>query len=142
MRREGDRIVLHYQFMDAQRVIFLVPQNPSTLKPGLLGYSLGHFEGDTLVVQTTKFASGVIMQYALDAQQRLHGVLHSDAYTLSERIRFDAASHQLEVQYTQYDPKYYQSDLPGGSVRFNTSAHATFEPFNCQPTSPPAPASR
>ena len=37
MRREGDRIMLHYQFMDAQRVIFLVPQNPSTLKPGLLG---------------------------------------------------------------------------------------------------------
>src|ERR1700685_1753521 len=35
MRREGDRIMLHYQFMDAQRVIFLVPQNPSTLKPGL-----------------------------------------------------------------------------------------------------------
>jgi hypothetical protein len=91
------------------------------------------------VVQSTNFAPGLVMQYALNSQGKLSGVMHSDSYTLTERIHLDAASGQLEVQYSQSDPKYYSVDLPGGTVRFVTSPTGTLNTYHCQPRLQPGP---
>jgi Family of unknown function (DUF6152) len=138
IRRDGNRVVLRYEFMDAERVIYLDQRPPGHAPMTILGTSVGHFEGDTLVVQSDNFAPGLAMQYALNAQGKLSGVLHSDAYTLTERIRFEPSSQQLEVQYEQTDPKYYLVPLPAGTVRFRTSVNPILGTFNCHITAPPS----
>jgi hypothetical protein len=138
IRREGNNIDLHYEFMDAERVIYLDQRPPVRANKTILGVSVGHFEGDTLVVQSDAFSPGLVMQYALNAQGKLSGVLHSDAYTLTERIRFDTSSQQLEVQYEQSDPKYYLAPLPGGTVRFSTSVNPDLSTYHCSVTAPPS----
>ena len=52
--REGDDIVLHQEEYDTWRTIHMAPDAaPAGGPPSLLGYSVGHWQGDTLVVTTT-----------------------------------------------------------------------------------------
>jgi len=52
--------------------------SPDELDPGYHGHSVGHWEGDTLVVETV----GI-----LDTLPFFNGALHSDQFRLTERIR-------------------------------------------------------
>lgn len=135
--REGDRVVIRNEFMDAVRTVHLSQTSPpANASRTELGYSVGHFEGDALVIETSHFAAGVLMQYATDPQGRLRGVLHSDAYTLSERLSFDAAKSELVVQYSQRDPKFFTEDPPGGTARYKTNPEPSLQNYNCEPTKP------
>jgi hypothetical protein len=53
------------------------------------GFSIGHWEGDTLVVTTTGLRDGGVMGR--------WGITHSDKMTLTERIRLDPADKDLLV---------------------------------------------
>lgn len=137
--KQGDDIVFDYEFMDAKRVVHMKNADAASAAPSELGYSVGHFEGETLVVETSKFLPGVIMQYALNEKGDLHGVLHSDQYQITERVHFDGATHQLEVQFSQSDPKFYTPGALGAdTIRFTTSPRPTFSPYRCQASAPPA----
>src|SRR6266849_5623961 len=70
------------------------------------GHSVGHFEGDTLVVQTNGFNEKTF----LDAT----GAPHTDMLVTTERIRKVSAT-QLEDVVTMHDPDYYTRDI---STRF------------------------
>ncbi len=65
------------------------------------GYSVGHWEGDTLVVQT----NGYIDETFLDST----GLPHSDEMLTTERVR-KIANNQLEDVITIHDPKLYTKD--------------------------------
>jgi hypothetical protein len=71
------------------------------------GHSTGHFEGDTLVVQTNGFNEKTF----LDAS----GAPHTDMLVTTERIRKTSAT-QLEDVITIHDPMYYTKDF---AVRFS-----------------------
>jgi hypothetical protein len=52
---QGERIVLRLEEYDTVRTIHLSQEAPATGEgPSRLGYSVGHWEGDTLVVETTR----------------------------------------------------------------------------------------
>jgi hypothetical protein len=70
------------------------------------GHSVGHFEGDTLVIQTAGFNEKTF----LDAT----GAPHSDMMVTTERVRKTGAN-QLEDIVTIHDPDYYTKDF---SARF------------------------
>src|SRR6185436_586843 len=70
------------------------------------GHSVGHFEGDTLVVQTNGFNEKTF----LDAT----GAPHTDMLVVTERIR-KIGGNQLEDVVTIHDPDYYTRDF---STRF------------------------
>jgi hypothetical protein len=70
------------------------------------GHSVGHFEGDTLVVQTNGFNEKTF----LDAS----GAPHTDMLVVTERIR-KTGPNQLEDVVTMHDPDYYTRDI---STRF------------------------
>ena len=70
------------------------------------GHSVGHFEGDTLVVQTRGFNEKTF----LDAT----GAPHTDMLLTTERIR-KVSPTQLEDVVTMHDPDYYTRDF---STRF------------------------
>lgn len=65
------------------------------------GHSIGHFEGDTLVVQTKGFKDETF----LDAT----GAPHTDMLETTERIR-KVSPTQLEDVVTVHDPEYYSKD--------------------------------
>ena len=70
------------------------------------GHSVGHFEGDTLVVQTAGFNEKTF----LDAT----GAPHTDMMITTERVR-KISPTQLEDVVTIHDPDYYTRDF---SARF------------------------
>src|SRR4026209_245179 len=58
--REGDRVVLRHEWMDVQRVVYLNQrEHPKDGPRSSLGHSIGHFEGDTLVIETGNYSAGV-----------------------------------------------------------------------------------
>jgi hypothetical protein len=65
------------------------------------GHSVGHFEGDTLVIQSAGFNSGTF----LDAT----GAPHTDDLVTTERVR-KLGPTQLEDVITVHDPEYYTTD--------------------------------
>ena len=70
------------------------------------GHSVGHFEGDTLVIQSAGFNEKTF----LDAT----GAPHTDMMVTTERVRKTGAN-QLEDIVTIHDPDYYTKDF---SARF------------------------
>jgi hypothetical protein len=72
-----------------------------TTHPAYNGTSVGHYEGDTLVVETAGF-NGKTFADATGAPQ-------SDAMTTLERIR-KIDPNELEVVITVHDPEYYSRD--------------------------------
>jgi hypothetical protein len=80
-----------------RRSIYLKRGHPAKLEPNWLGDSVGRWEGDTLVVDTTGFSD----QTWLNAE----GAQHSDALHLVERIHPVLSGKYLEYKVTAEDPK-------------------------------------
>lgn len=135
IRREGETVILAYEFMDGVRTVHLdQTAPPPDAERTLLGYSVGRFEGDTLVVETSHHTPGVLLQYVLDDKGELRGLLRSEEFTLSERIRFLPESRELEVVYTYEDPLYFVEGAPWPTLtRYYRTADAPLEIFNCVP---------
>ena len=72
-----------------------------TPRPYFNGHSVGHFEGDTLVVETAGFNEKTF----IDAT----GAPHTDEMRTTERIRRISPT-QLEDVITIHDPAYYSAD--------------------------------
>jgi len=94
-----EAVVILSEYMAQYRQIFLdgrpLPKEPF---PSFKGYSVGHWEGDTLVVETTGYKDGLWLDLKGDP-------LTSEATTI-ERIRRPNFGN-LEVQITVNDPKAY-----------------------------------
>jgi len=93
-----DKITFFSELNDALRRVYLDGRKPTakTLDdPTYAGYSTGHWEGDTLLVDTV----------ALHTSSFIEGFTpHSDAMTVKERIRFIGPG-LLEDRITVTDPK-------------------------------------
>jgi hypothetical protein len=133
IRRDGERVILRHECMDVERIVHLDQDSHPVDGPRTtLGHSIGHFEGDTLVIETANYSAGVLSQYVEIPGQPTRGLLHSDALTSVERLRFDAQSGQLELTIELRDPVYFTRDFDPVSARYAPSALA-IEPFNCRP---------
>ncbi len=134
IRHQGDRIVIRFEFMDAERVVYLnQAAHPASGPQTVLGHSIGRFEGDTLIVDTANFAPGVILQYGQDTTGKIAGVLHSDAYHMTERLSVNPQTHELEVSWTQDDPKYFTRSFSAEPRPFVRRSDLTLSKYNCQP---------
>jgi hypothetical protein len=93
-----DKITFFSELNDALRRVYLDGRKPSPKvleDPTYAGYSTGHWEGDTLLVDTV----------ALHPNSFIEGFTpHSDAMTVKERIRFTGPG-VLEDSITVSDPK-------------------------------------
>jgi len=103
-------VVLLYEYLSSYRQVLMdgreLPKDPN---PTWMGYSVGKWDGDTLVVDTSGFN---------DAEEILPGRRpHSDALHIIERFRRRDLGH-LEIQFTIDDPKVY-----GKPWSFRTEHH-------------------
>ncbi len=101
------RIFVFFEYAHTYREIWMdgraVPDDPD---PTYLGTSVGHWEGDTLVVETVGFNDETV----------LNGMPHSDAAHLVERYtRPDLDT--LEVNLTATDPKAYTKPWTAGPIK-------------------------
>lgn len=93
------KIVMFSEWMDAYRRIFLDRAAPPTdFDPSYFGYSVGRWEGDILVVETTRLRDDTVLDR--------YGSPHSDAMTISERFRL-TPEDVLEDRITVRDPKAF-----------------------------------
>ena len=96
-------LLLLYEMDTVYRQVFLDGRTlPTDPQPSSLGYSVGRWEGDTLVVNTIGFHD----KGWLD----LMGHPHSDALRMEERFR-RANAGQLDITVTFDDPKTYTGPI-------------------------------
>lgn len=134
--REGDDIILRHEWMDVRRVVHLdETEHPADGPRSSLGHSIGRFEGDTLVIETGNYAEGVLNQYVEIPGQPTRGLLHSDALTSVERVRFDSARQRLIVTIDQRDPTFFKRDFDSALAEY-APTNLSIEPFDCRPENP------
>jgi hypothetical protein len=129
--RDGTDIVLRHEWMDVRRVIHMnMKTHPKDGKRGSLGHSIGHMEGDTLVIETANYSAGVLNQYVEQPGQPTRGLLHSAALTSVERLRLDAARQRLVLEVDLSDPEFFTQPFPRSTNEYAPS-NLKIEPFNC-----------
>lgn len=90
-----DTVVFLYETQHLFRIVYLNQEHPAQPEPTHMGHSVGHYEGDTLVVHST----GFVDYTQIDEQ----GSKHTDAMEVTERIR-KLEDGSLEVLFTIDDP--------------------------------------
>jgi len=103
-----DRVLIHSDWMDAERVIHTDGRRPDSGQARTLyGYSVGRWEGDALVVETTQFSdnnSGAAAGIASGARKRM-----TERFELAE----DRAS--LDYSFVVEDTEYLAGPVMGVS---------------------------
>src|SRR3954467_7247099 len=105
--QKKDTIEILYGQMGLKRTIYLNMKNhPGDVKPPRAGHSIGHWEGDTLVVDTAHFLPGV-----------LNGpVRNSDQLHVVERFSLDPKTMKLTRTYEADDAVYLKGVYKGQDV--------------------------
>jgi hypothetical protein len=107
IEQTDDAIMLRYGQMGLRRTIHMnAAARPETVAPSRAGYSVGRWENDVLVVETTGFLPGV-----LNAPVR-----HSDRLRVVERFSLDPRTFMLTRAYEATDPVYLQGTYTGTDV--------------------------
>jgi hypothetical protein len=95
------------ELMNSLRIVYLDGRqhtNPDIAVPSFNGESIGHWEGDTLVIDTRNF---------VDDHHWLHdrlGIPASDQMRIVERIRMVEGGNRLQVDFTITDPKVFKGE--------------------------------
>jgi hypothetical protein len=96
----GNVIVILHEALHSYRQIFMdgraLPKNPN---PSWMGYSIGHWDGDALVVESSGFVE--------DSWLDNNGHPGTESMRVTERFRRPDFGH-LELQLTIDDPKAYK----------------------------------
>jgi hypothetical protein len=92
-------LILHEEFNHHRQIFTDGRPMPERRAPTSFGYSLGRWEGDTLVVDTTGFVDDTWLDF--------RGHPATDALKMVERYRRRDFGH-LEIQFTIDDPKAYR----------------------------------
>jgi len=130
---EGSDVVLHHEWMDVRRTIHMnMKDHPKNGRRTSLGHSIGHMEGDVLVIETGNYAAGVLSQYVEMPGKPTRGLLHSAALTSVERLHLDTARQRLVVEVDLTDPDFFTQPFPPTTYEYAAS-DLKIEPFNCSP---------
>jgi hypothetical protein len=102
-----DQIVIYYGQMNLKRTVFLnMKAHPTQTKPSRSGHSIGSWDGDVLVVDTTNFLPGFI-SFPTPNSDKLHIV---------ERFSLDPQTMKLTRSYVVEDPVYLKGQGKGQDV--------------------------
>lgn len=102
-------IKMYYGSMGIERTIHLdQAAHPDGIEPSLPGHSIGHWEGNVLVVDTIGFLPGI-----LNADGR---VPSSDQLHVVERFSFDPDAVRLRRDYVAEDPLYFEGQFTGSDT--------------------------
>lgn len=99
-----DELLMLFEYEPIPRRIYLDGRDyPTDIPPQWFGYSIGHWEGDTLVVETKNIRGDNILT--------TNGLPQSDKMEVTERFRLLDEGKTLEVKVKAVDPIYYTKPL-------------------------------
>lgn len=117
-----DRILLQYGYMDYLRTVHLnMDTHPADIVPSRGGHSIGHWEGNTLIVDTIGFLPGYLAFRNV--------IPHSDGMHSIEKFWYDEATNILLQSYVAEDPAYLNSAYAGQNSMQPSAA--AYEKYNC-----------
>jgi hypothetical protein len=114
-------------FMNSVRMIYLDGRkhtDPDLVVRSFNGESIGHWEGDTLVVDSTGFVDD---HHWIDT-----GIPASDALHVVERIKLINNGDTLEIEYTFADPKSWEGEWKS-TKRFHRVEDTDITEASCLP---------
>ena len=116
----GEKVIdITYGLDNFERRIHVgMAKHPDHLKPSYAGHSIGHWEGNTLVVDTVGFAAGVLSPPTRSSEQ-MHIV---------ERFTFDPQKFSLRRDYSVTDPVYLAAPYESYDIMYLSDV-----PFQKQP---------
>jgi hypothetical protein len=121
-RRDGDDIVLHMEEYDAVRTIHMNRDAPPAgAEHSWLGYSVGRWDGETLVVSTTQ------LDWPWFSQT---GIPQSQEATLIERFTPTADGSRLTYELTAIDPVNFTESVTAGK-QWLYLADQEVRPYEC-----------
>ncbi len=124
----ADTITLQYGFLGLERTVHMDAEHPATPAPSRAGHSVGHWENDTLVVDTVGFLAGALRGTTPHSKQ-LHVV---------ERFTLDPATMLLRREYTAEDPLFFTQAYSGNDTLALSSV--AYSPEPCEDLTPAVPA--
>jgi len=107
--QEPDMITVIYQRDHMQRRIYLNQEHPDNVEPSWYGHSVGHYEGDTLVVDTI----GLDTRSVVDR----YGSFHTEQIHVVERYNIVNDGTALRVDFTVDDPAAFTTQW-GASITY------------------------
>ena len=119
-------IVFRYEYYDQIRLVFLDGRGhpPADAPHTKMGHSIGHWEGDELVVDTTHIAASTITNNGLD---------HSDNVHMVERYKLSADGTRLMATQWFHDPEVIEND-GGRFIQWVKHEGQYINPYECDPT--------
>jgi hypothetical protein len=112
-------------FNNSVRTIFLdgrAHTDADLVVPSYNGESIGHWEGDTLVVDTRYFETE---NHYID-----YGIPISDEFAMTERIRLLDGGKTMEIAYTMTDPQMWDGEWKS-TKRFMRADHTDINESHC-----------
>ena len=125
IRQQGrDRLELRYGEWDAYRTVYLDGRKrPASQPPTSMGFSVGRYEGDTLVIETSGISAN-LTSYSSD---------HSDRLRIVERYTRSTDGKRLSLSATLEDPVSLRQPLVLKKV-WSWSPKSEIAPYkDCQP---------
>jgi hypothetical protein len=120
--REGNDVVLRIEEYDLRRTIHIdAAAAPAGTQPSPLGYSTGHWEGDTLVAKTTH----INWPYFNQA-----GIPQSDQVVIDERFTPVEDGSQMQYEMTVTDPVMFTQPVKLHKKWLHIPSEGIL-PFNC-----------
>ena len=120
--QQETQIILRYGYLDLTRTVYLdLQDHPENLVPSLEGHSIGWWDNDSLVVDTTSFLPRVLVPRA--------AIMTSSELYVVERFSFDGATGTLVREYTATDPHYLAQPYRGRDIA--DVSLSSYQPFNC-----------
>lgn len=118
-------IVFKYEYFDQVRLIFMDGRDhpPADAPHSKVGHSVGHWEGDELVVETTHLAPATITNNGLD---------HSDALRMVERYKLSEDRTQLKATQWFEDPKVLDNN-GARYIQWTREPGNYVFPYDCNP---------
>lgn len=110
--QQPDMITIIYQRDHMQRRIYLNQEHPENVEPSWYGHSVGHYEGDTLVVDTI----GLDTRSVVDR----YGSFHTEQLHVVERYNIVNDGAALRVDFTVDDPGAFTTQW-GASITYRRS---------------------
>jgi hypothetical protein len=104
IRQVNSEIFIYHESMDVTRTVHMnLSEHPADIDPSDMGHSIGRWEDGVLIIETEKFATGVLSG----------STLHTDQMTLEERLSITPDKGRLLISWTAIDPEYYAEPLTG-----------------------------
>ena len=122
---EGGIIRIGGEFDGAERIIHMDETSHDGAKPSVQGHSIGHWDGDTLVIDTAAFSPHRIGNAAA-------GLPSGPKKHLVERLTFTPDRTALTYSFELTDPDYLAEPMTG-EVTWDYRPDMTFEPLKCDP---------